>query len=155
MQLFVIRHAHAVAATEDPERPLSNRGRKQVRRLARLLTKTGALPLTEIWHSSLLRSKETAELLIDELGAEAKLTQIDGIEGEDDPNVVAGRLRTRRSPVAIVGHEPHLSGLVSLLLAGKPEPRKVVIKKSAVLALERSAENEWAVQWHISPEIVP
>ena len=155
MQVFVIRHAHAVTAAEDAERPLSKRGREQVRRLARLLRKTRALPLTEVWHSPLLRSKETAALLIDELCAKAKLIQVDGIEGNDDPNVVAGRLKTRRSPVAIVGHEPHLSALVSLLVAGKTAPRKVVIKKSAVLALERSAENGWAVIWHISPAIVP
>ena len=155
MQVFVIRHAHAVVAAENAERPLSERGRKQVRRLARLLRKTGALPLTEVWHSPLLRSKETAELLIDGLCAKAKLTQIDGIEGEDDPNIIAERLRTRRSPVAIVGHEPHLSALVSLLVAGRTAPRKVVIKKSAVLALERSAENDWVIVWHVSPAIVP
>ena len=120
MEIFIIRHAHAVDAAEDPARPLSKRGRKQVRRLARFFKKNDALPLPEVWHSPLARSKETAELLVKRLSAKAKLTQIDGIEGDDDPAIVADRLKTRRTAVAIVGHEPHLSALLSLLVAGTP-----------------------------------
>jgi phosphohistidine phosphatase len=154
MQIFIIRHAHAVDAAENPERPLSEKGRKQIRRLARFLKQTGALPLTELWHSPLARSRETAALLMEKLSAPAKLTQIDGLKGDDDPTIIAGRLKTRRTPVAIVGHEPHLSALVSLLIAGTAEPPRIVLKKSAVVALEQT-EGEWAVRWHVSPEVIP
>ena len=154
MEIFIIRHAHAVDEAEDPARPLSKRGRKQVRRLARFFKKNDALPLPEVWHSPLARSKETAELLVKRLCAKAKLTQIDGIEGDDDLAIVAGRLKTRRTPVAIVGHEPHLSALLSLLVAGTPEPPKFVLKKSAVVALERTNGN-YAVRWQVSPELIP
>ena len=37
MHVFLVRHAHAVDAVEDPERPLSKRGRDQVRALAKFL----------------------------------------------------------------------------------------------------------------------
>ncbi|HTO04540.1 MAG TPA: phosphohistidine phosphatase SixA [Opitutus sp.] len=154
MEIFIIRHAHAVDAAEDPARPLSKRGRQQVRRIARFFKKTESLPLTDVWHSPLARSKETAELLVKRLGAKAKLTQVDGIDGNDDPAIVAGRLKTRRTPVAIVGHEPHLSALLSLLVAGTAEPPKFVLKKSAVVALDR-ANGVWAVRWHVSPELIP
>jgi phosphohistidine phosphatase len=153
MKLFIIRHAHAVDASEDAERPLSKRGRKQVCRLARFLNKTDALPLTECWHSPLARSRETAELLSAQLGADAKLTQVDGIEGDDDPAAIVSRLKTRRTPIAIVGHEPQLSALLSLLVAGASEPRRFILKKAAIVALER-VDGNWAVRWQISPEIV-
>jgi phosphohistidine phosphatase len=153
MQLYIIRHAHALDAAEDAERPLSKRGRKQLRRLSRFLEKTDALQVPEIWHSPLARSKETAELLKENLARDAKLVQVDGIEGEDDPAVIANRLKTRRSALALVGHEPHLSALLSLLVAGAPEPRKFVLKKAATVALER-IDGHWAVRWHVSPEII-
>ena len=154
MEIYIVRHAHAVDATEDPARPLSKRGRKQVRRLARFFKKTDALPLTEVWHSPLARAKETAELLIERLGAKAKLTQIDGIEGDDDPAIVAARLKARRTSVAIVGHEPHLSALLSLLITGTAEPARFILKKSAVVALDRTNGN-YAVRWQVSTELIP
>jgi phosphohistidine phosphatase len=154
MNLFLIRHAHAVDAAEDSERPLSNRGRNQIRQLARFLKKTDALPVTEIWHSPLARSRETAELLVKRLEVEARLKQVGGIEGGDDPAIIADRLKARRTDLAIVGHEPHLSALASLLITGAAEPPRFVLKKSAVVALERTAEG-WAVRWHVSPEIIP
>jgi phosphohistidine phosphatase len=154
MHLFLIRHAHAVAATEDSERPLSSRGRKQIRRLARFLKQTDMLSVSEIWHSPLVRSRETAKLIIEKLAMKARLKQADGIEGDDAPGIIANRVKTRRADTAIVGHEPHLSALASLLITGAAEPPQFVLKKSAVVAFELS-EDSWAVRWHVSPEIIP
>lgn len=151
--LYVIRHAHAVTAAEDPGRPLSKRGRRQARRIASFLKQSDAIAAGEVWHSPLARSIQTATLLRDRLGLEARLVEVKGLEGEDDPTIIAGRLKSRRQPVAIVGHEPHLSALLSLLVAGAPEPRKFILKKCAVVALEH-ADGQWAVRWQVSPEIV-
>lgn len=153
MMLYVIRHAHAVAAAEDPERPLSKRGRQQVRRIASFLKQSDAIAVGEIWHSPLARSVQTATLLRDRLGLEARLVEVKGLEGEDVPTIIAGRLKSRRQPLAIVGHEPHLSAFLSLLVAGAAEPRKFVLKKCAVVALGH-VDGQWAVRWQVSPEIV-
>lgn len=153
MQIFLIRHAHAVDATEDPKRPLSKKGHKQVKRLAKFLRQNEALTTTECWHSPLVRSRETAELLTAQLGAPVKLIEVAGLEGGDDPSKIADKLKTRRTPVAIVGHEPHLSALASLLVVGATEPPRFVLKKSSALALDRD-EGGWAVRWQISPELL-
>ena len=153
MSLFIIRHAHAVTTEEDPERPLSSRGRKQVRALARFLGKRELFDAHEIWHSPLARSRETAEALLKHLGLRAKLREVDGLEGDDDPKVIAGRLKRRREPLALVGHEPHLGRLLSLLIAGEAEPPRFVLKKCAVVALDLE-DGVWAVRWQLSPEIV-
>jgi phosphohistidine phosphatase len=153
MQVYLIRHAHAVDAAEDSERPLSERGRNQVRTLAKFLKRSDALQTRELWHSPLARSRETAKLLTKCLGAHLKLMEVEGLEGGDDPAVVAERLKTRGTSLAIVGHEPHLGALASLLIAGVMEPSRVILKKSAVVALERT-EGNWAVRWHVSPELL-
>ena len=153
MNLYILRHAHAVDAADDPERPLSARGREQVRMLAAFLKRSEALATREIWHSPLVRSGETAALLIKKLGLKAKLVEVDGLQPEDDPLLLAQRLKTRQQPLAIVGHDPQLSALVSLLVTGATEPSRFILKKCTIIALERT-EGVWTVRWQLSPELL-
>jgi phosphohistidine phosphatase len=153
MNLYILRHAHAVDAADDPERPLSARGRKQVRTLAAFLKQSDALVTREVWHSPLARSGETAELLIKKLGLEANLVEIDGLQPEDDPQLLTQRFKNRQQPLAIVGHDPQLSALVSFLVTGSTEPSRFILKKCTIIALERT-EGVWTVRWQISPELL-
>jgi phosphohistidine phosphatase len=150
--LYLIRHAHAVDPTEDPERPLSKRGREQVRALAALLGQSTAFQPTEIWHSPLLRSRETAERLAQHMKLEAPLSLMPGLEPEDDPTRIVRRIKPTLERLAVVGHEPYLSALATLLVRGAPSPPAFVMKKCAALALEGEG-NFWMVRWHVSPEL--
>ncbi|MFI5336114.1 MAG: phosphohistidine phosphatase SixA [Opitutales bacterium] len=140
MQLFLVRHAHALEGTDDAARPLSRRGRKQIRTLARFLKRTGVLETEEIWHSPLVRAQQTAQALRKQLGGGRKLVEAMGLKPGDNPVRMARLLGKRRQSVALVGHEPHLSALASLLVAGSAEPPLFVLKKCAVLALARLAQ---------------
>jgi phosphohistidine phosphatase len=153
MYLYLIRHAHALDAANDAVRPLSPKGRKQVRRLARLLRGTDAFAPAEIWHSSLTRAVQTAELLAKHLDTAPPLRPMPGLAPGDSPRALVRRIARAKSVLAIVGHEPHLSALASLLVAGVTEPPVFVLKKSAVLALER-VPSRWVVRWHLSPELL-
>lgn len=153
MMLYLIRHAHAVDAAENPRRPLSPRGQKQIRKVAAFLKSSDALDVSEVWHSPLARSRETAALLFDRLGLTVTLTQIDGLEGNGDPSILLERLKACTTSLAIVGHEPHLSALASLLVAGTATPPRFVLKKCAVLALEL-IEGQWVARWQISPGLL-
>jgi phosphohistidine phosphatase len=153
MRLYIIRHAHAVDADEDRMRPLSSRGIAQIRALAEFLHRGAAFAPVEIWHSSLLRSRQTAESLKARMGLAAPLTLMPDLEPEDDPRAVARRVKASSHPIAIVGHEPHLSALASLLVTGHAEPPVFLMKKGSVLALEGGASH-WAVRWHVSPDLL-
>lgn len=153
MRVYLVRHAHAVDADADPARPLSARGVEQLKTLAKFLRPSGAFAPGEIWHSPLARSRETAELLAKHLRLTVPLKLVPGLEPDDDPAVVATRLKACASPVAIVGHEPHLSALATLLITGRTEPAKFTMKKSAALALEGIGPH-WSVRWHVSPELL-
>jgi phosphohistidine phosphatase len=158
MRLYLIRHAHAVDADEDAERPLSAKGREQVKRLAKFLHESDALHPEEIWHSPLLRSHQTAKLLAKRLELIAPLIEVEGLEPEDDPRATALRVKNLRRVVAIVGHEPHLSGLASRLVSHTPKTSAFVLRKSSVLALERDRGgrgSRWVVRWQVSPELLP
>lgn len=148
MLLYLIRHAEAVDTTPDHARALSARGREQVARLAGFLRRSNAFRPAELWHSPLVRARETAEALGRELALPSK--EVAGITPDDDPQAIAGALAKLAQPVALVGHEPHLSALASLLVTGAAQPVVFAMKKGATLALERGGAR-WVVRWHVEP----
>ncbi len=153
MQLYLIRHAHAIDAPDDAARPLSANGRAQVQRLARVLRTSGQFSPAEIWHSPLVRAAETAKLLAHLLPVTAPRREVAGLTSGADPRLIARRLARAPGSLAIVGHEPHLSALASLLVAGAASPPIFKMKKCSVLALE-GAKARWVVHWHISAELL-
>lgn len=153
MHLYLIRHAHALDGDDDDSRPLSRKGRKQARTLARFLREAGAFEAEEIWHSPLRRARETSALLAKHLQTKVRLTAVAGLRPEDPGDSILGKLRKTRRTVALVGHEPHLSALATLLVTGEAAPPRFMFKKCAALRLDRVAGG-WAVRWQVSPELI-
>jgi len=151
--LYLIRHAHAVGAGEDPLRPLSSRGRSQVAQLTRFLQAGRQLHPSVFWHSPLARSRETAVLLAKGLGFAGPLVEIAGLEPEDEPRATASLLASAPDGLAIVGHEPHLSALATLLLRAGGGVPVVSLKKGSFLALEQDG-GAWQIRWLIEPELL-
>jgi phosphohistidine phosphatase len=154
MTLYLIRHAHAVELEDDASRPLSHKGRAQVRQLGRFFRASGALAPAEVWHSPLVRAVETATLLAKGLRLRVPLVEVPGLEPEALPVATLRRLARVRHDLAIVGHEPHLSALAGLLLRGRAAPAVVAMKKGACLALEGKGR-AWQVRWLVTPGLLP
>lgn len=153
MKLYLIRHAHAVSAEENPLRPLSKRGRRQVAQLAAFFRLNGALRPAAFWHTPLARSRETAKLLVAGLRLTAPLIRTTGLVSEDDAPAIAKRVSLVPRDLAIVGHEPHLGALATLLTHGPGTPAAFAFKKGAVLALE-GKNGKWLIRWCVSPEML-
>jgi phosphohistidine phosphatase len=151
MQLYLVRHAHAVTAEENPARPLSDRGREQVDQLVKYFRQSGTFNPDEIWCSSLVRSRETASLLAVGLNLQVSLLECPDLEPEADPRRALTRIAGATRNLAMVGHEPHLGMLAAQLLDGSRPLAPFIFKKGAVLALEGHA-GAWAVRWQISPD---
>ncbi len=155
MLLYVIRHADALQAVEDPQRPLSARGHDQVARLAEFFRANRALQsVTAFWHSPLVRARETAEGLARGLKLDVPLIETPGLQSEDLPHAVAAHLTTLTESVALVGHEPHLSALATLLVCGAPNPTAFIFKQADVLALQNE-HDIWRVQWNVGADLLP
>lgn len=153
MLLYLIRHADAVDTVPDHARPLSAHGRHQVAMLANFLRRTKAFSPADVWHSQLVRARETAGLLVRNLDLKISPAEIAGLTPDDDPQIVAQMLADATRPVALVGHEPHLSALASLLVTGATNPVVFAMKKGATLALERGGAR-WVVRWHVEPDLL-
>jgi phosphohistidine phosphatase len=153
MHLYLIRHAHALDGNNDAARPLSPKGLRQIRAMAKIMRESHAWEAGEIWHSPLRRAHETAAGLAKRLKCDVRLKEVTGLKPSDAVDAIAEKLGDLRHPVALVGHEPHLSALASLLVVGRAAPPRFTLKKCAVLRLDRVGGG-WTVRWHISPELV-
>jgi len=113
----VWRHAEAAAAGHDASRPITVGGRKalqsSVEVFIRWLESAGVVPVTSLFYSPYLRTRETAELLCSwclPAHAEADDRLVPGARVED----VAALVDPEREHVLLVSHQPLVSALISL-----------------------------------------
>jgi phosphohistidine phosphatase len=137
MELLIIRHGQAVddaPGLGDAGRWLTGKGRKLTRRVARWLAKHKDRRPAVIWTSPLVRSVQTAEIIAEA----AELTEGVSVVAELSPTRDTAELlrllslRQDAQPLALVGHEPSLSMLVTSLLG---DVGWTGLKKSGVVAV--------------------
>lgn len=161
MNLFLLRHGLAVERTIpgfklDRDRPLTNQGRKKIRRVAALLKKVqGSFDL--ILTSPYLRAHQTAELVAEILGESKKLKTSDHLAPGKPLTGLIQELshRPELENILLVGHEPDLSRLISVLVAGKPG-LAVDLKKGGLCKLEISALRAGhcaKLKWLLTPKL--
>lgn len=159
MDLYIVRHAIAVergdpAFPDDDERPLSPEGIHKFRLAARGLSELG-LKLKRIASSPLLRAKQTAEILRDAVAKNVEITIIEELRPETPFEQTANAVASQGDgAIAVVGHEPHLSGLTSYLLVGGGDLAAIEFKKGAVARLafpDRPAAGAGTLEWLIQP----
>ena len=142
MILYVVRHALAedAAAGGDEARHLTEVGRQRTLKAAARMRALG-LEFDLILTSPLARAVETAEIIA--AAYDAGLTSrvlpelATGIAPADA--VAALAPHGRNDSVMIVGHEPQLSALVSILLTGEPDVIHLRMRKGGCVALELPA----------------
>jgi phosphohistidine phosphatase len=160
MKLLLIRHAIAEEREEfaqtgesDDKRPLTDRGRKKMKRVA-----SGLADIVEkidlIASSPLTRALETAEILHKRY-PETAIATVGALEPVQSYETFLDWLQRLEGveTVAAVGHEPHLSGLASWLLTGNGKPL-FEFKKGGACLLEFSevpAAGAAQLQWMMTP----
>jgi phosphohistidine phosphatase len=144
VNVLVIRHGPAgdpeaweSEGRDDRLRPLSPDGKKDMRQAASGLA-TLQPHVDVVATSPLVRAVQTAEIIASEYGCE--VITADALTPEEDPARTLVWLGTQRTDwtVALVGHEPHLSALISHMLAGK-RTAFVELKKGGACLLEVAA----------------
>jgi len=151
LQCYLVRHGEAKTGAEDQARPLSDRGREEVQRVARHLATLG-LEVAEIRHSGKLRAQQTAEILAEHISPRRGIRETEGLAPNDDPERTLTELEAAREPLMLVGHLPHLSRLASALLVGDPERDILWLETGAIVCLAK-AEGGFHLLWILTPEL--
>jgi phosphohistidine phosphatase len=158
MNLYLMRHAIAVDAGEngdDQQRVLTERGRKKLERIARNFEKLD-LEFDLILTSPYLRARQTAEVVADALEIRAKaVLETENLTplGFADKLVDEINARGALENLLIVGHEPYLSQLIGMLVAGDAS-LSIEMKKAGLckLSIERLSYGRCArLEWLLTP----
>ena len=147
MFLYLAHHGEAVGPEVDPRRPLSERGRQDIVRLATEAAARGVRPLV-VWHSGKLRARQTAEAFWRDCNALAEFSATRDLQPGDEPEWMRDRLRGETRDILIAGHYPHLPRLLALL-TGNPDGA-VTFPQHGVVALESADDGEtWKEAWRL------
>lgn len=151
MLLYLVQHGQAKSKDEDPERPLTEEGRREVESVMLLMMRFGAISAARVVHSGKRRAAETAQIIAEKLDAETE--EVDGLMPNDDPAIWERRLAESNPDSLLVGHMPHLSRLASHLLCGDAEAGLVEFANGGVVCLH-AEDGHWALKWSIPPSLV-
>ena len=156
LNLYVLRHGIAVERgtpgyAQDADRPLTPKGERKLWQSTEAMAAL-ELRLDLILSSPFLRARQTAEIVAEALKTRKKLEFSDSLTpGGSTQKLVEllNRLQPPPENILLVGHEPYLSGLISLLATGR-ERLLLVLKKGGLCKLTvvglkhgRCASLEW------------
>jgi phosphohistidine phosphatase len=155
MELLLIRHG--LAGKQNPDRypnddlrPLTSKGRKLCKRAIKGLTELGIKPKL-ILSSPALRCVETAKIVAREFDLDSKKTLlIPSLHHKVPVPTALAKLAKLKLPssVILVGHEPWIGEMISLLIAGNLKAGIDITKGGAAfLAVERLKPGQSRMRW--------
>lgn len=150
MELLLWRHAEALDGIDDLQRPLSLKGQQQASKMAAWLGRHGPGGL-RLLVSPAARTRETAKAFRQKMEVSELLAP--GCQVQELVTLCQWPLGP--APVLLVGHQPSLGLLTSLLLTGQPMPW--AIKKGALWWLSsrtRAGEQQCVIRTVLAPELL-
>jgi phosphohistidine phosphatase len=159
--VYLVRHAFAAHADhsrwpDDSKRPLTEDGIRRFELAARGLRRLVA-DVDRVLSSGYARAWQTAELLHEHAGWPAP-EECEALEAERPASAALPVLRDHDGgSVALVGHEPYLSSLASILCAGGEDTLQLELKKGAVARLEvrdGAGPGSAYLRWAVAPKIL-
>ncbi len=153
MKLYLVRHGEAVSSQFDLQRPLSEQGLADIRKVA-LFIKPLEISVEHIRHSGKLRAAQTAEILAEAVLVEKDCSAHEGLGPNDDVTIIADELDACDTNLMIVGHLPFVAYLTSLLVAGNQTANVVAFDAGSIACLNRLNRSQWQIEWMISPDLL-
>lgn len=150
MDMILWRHAEAENTTPDEGRVLTTRGRRQARAVAKWL-REHVKGKVRVVASTALRAQQTAQALMNDFDISSDIAV--GASPQDVLNLVGWP--TGEGTIIVVGHQPTLGQVASLLLTGKEADGQ--IKKGAIWWFRTRGEGmeiETLLHAVISPELL-
>lgn len=155
MEIYLLRHAEAQLRGEglaDKDRKLTGKGKRDARAVVALAHSAEAAPEL-IFSSPLKRALETAAIAQLHWN-KARLVETRSLVPDASPDLIWREIVAQKNvaEIMLVGHEPHLSRLVSFLLEAA---LAVDFKKSAIVRIStgKTGPPRGVLKWMITPKL--
>jgi phosphohistidine phosphatase len=161
MELLIIRHAIAFDRdrdrwADDAARPLSPAGIRRSHKAAAGLKELCKVP-ERLLTSPLIRARQTAKILAEAAGWPRGEIAPELEPGQGAAAVLALLAKDRSKRIAIVGHQPDLSALLTACLLKDGGTLPIEMKKNAVACLSfrgRTRAGGAALKWLATPRML-
>ncbi len=152
MKVYFLRHGEADWPgwdRPDDERPLTKKGRKEMKRVAEFLADHEIAP-SVILSSPLPRAYETAEIAADEL--DMQVAEEKSLAPGFDPDKLASLLRQYTGQdIMLVGHEPSFSEGIGALTGANVKLSKAGLAR---VDLDDPTQLRGQLVWLLSPKLM-
>ena len=159
LELYLIRHGVAAERgkewPDDSKRPLTPEGISRLRKSARGLTAIG-VGFDQVVTSPLVRTRQTAEILAEEMKSKAPIAISDALAPAGAPAAVIQEIarHVRKPRVALVGHEPNLGELAAQLIGSR---NAIAFKKGGICRIDFDVlppKGAGSLQWFLTPKVL-
>lgn len=152
MSLYLVQHGRCRPKTEDPEKSLTEEGKKETERIADVAAGY-QVRVSRILHSGKMRAHETAEIFEIRLSPTGGSESCSGMNPMDDVHAFANNLPLDQD-IMLVGHLPFMQRLIGLLVCGDPERTVFKLQNSGILCLDSpSGEKNPVIRWALMPSV--
>lgn len=156
-RLYLLRHGcavpHGSPDFEDDDRPLLPEGERRARQVGHGLRRLG-IKVDRIATSPLPRALRTAEIVAEALKAADLVEIVDDLRSGRDASSIRSWLEARaESRLMVVGHNPSLSDLLSLLVTGRDDAPICDLRKAGIAALRSEGGGPYRVDWIARPRL--
>lgn len=148
MTVYFVQHGLALPKEVDPDRHLSDDGRKDVENISAYLQKTG-ISVKKIFHSGKTRAMETARIFAGHIG-DGSISELPGMAPNDNVDKFTRILK--EDDAMYVGHLPHLEKLVSHLITGNEEAGIVKFVNAGVVCINKDPDG-YHIEWYLRPSM--
>jgi len=162
MNLYIVRHAIAVERgtpgyDDDSQRPLTDNGRKKMKKIVKGLHQLD-IKLNTILSSPYVRARDTAKILASEFKLKNQLSFSDNLVPPVNFEALIDEIHQKYDveSVALVGHEPMLSQLISWLTTGNTN-MNINFKKGGVCCLSADdlyQDHHATLEWLLTPALM-
>jgi phosphohistidine phosphatase len=152
MPLYLVRHGQANSGAFNPDPPLTAEGRAEVDRMAHLAS-AFAFPISQIFYSSKIRARQTAEMMAHYLKPSSGIKEAKGINPDDNVMETSKSLDPSQNTM-LIGHLPFLERIVSYLIIGKTDKTIIKFQAGGIVCLDKDATTQgWYIRWALMPDM--
>ena len=162
MNIYIVRHAVAAERgtpgyEDDSARPLTEAGSRKMKKIAKGFQRLG-VELDVILTSPYVRARDTAKILAKQFNGMEKVFFSENLipPGNFESLVFEIHEKYNVANIALVGHEPMLSSLVSWLTTGTMDVR-MTMKKGGIAYLSSETlfqDGRATLEWLLTPALI-